>query len=169
MLFIKASDSPNGSPLLIVSNELSGTNATVSWQPNENDGGEKVLKYVVTSTPSGAGCTTTDVECTVTGLKRGVGYRFSVAAVSATDRGKSAVTVVKVGRTLTGTSILKGAQVTVVSGARVTVKVAASSAKYCRVLGTAVKGVKAGTCRVTVTMTPKKGKTVTKTVNVKVA
>ena len=68
----------------------------------------------------------------------------------------------------TATAIAKYAGITVASGSRVSVKVAASSAKYCKVSGTSVKGVKAGSCRVTVTVTPKSGKAVSKTVTLKV-
>jgi len=68
----------------------------------------------------------------------------------------------------TATAIAKYAGITVASGSRVSVKVAASSSKYCKVSGTSVKGVKAGSCRVTVTVTPKKGKAVSRTVTLKV-
>ena len=76
--------------------------------------------------------------------------------------------VVSAKKAATGSSIAKYAKITVASGARITLKVATSSAKYCRVSGTSLKGVKAGSCRVTVTVTPKSGKAVSKTVTLKV-
>jgi uncharacterized protein YjdB len=42
------------------------------------------------------------------------------------------------------------------------------STKYCKVSGTSLKGLKAGSCKVTVTVTPKKGKAISKTVSLKV-
>ena len=49
------------------------------------------------------------------------------------------------------------------SGAKVSATVAASSKSYCRVSGTKVVALKSGRCRVTVTVTPKKGAKKSKT------
>ena len=80
----------------------------------------------------------------------------------------SVAPVVSAKNAATGTAIAKYAKITVAAGSRVSLKVASSSARYCKVSGTSLKGVKAGSCRVTVTVTPKKGKAVSKTVTLKV-
>jgi hypothetical protein len=104
VLFVKASDSPTGEPLVIVANELSGTtaiyklvgsqaisskptsvvakvsgrSATVSWNQPEDDGGRPITGYVVKSTPGGLKCITTKTSCVITGLLPGVSYHFVV-------------------------------------------------------------------------------------------
>ena len=65
-------------------------------------------------------------------------------------------------------SIATFAKLKVLSTSRVSLKVVASSAKYCKVSGATLKGVKAGFCKVTVTVTPKKGRAASKTVTLKV-
>lgn len=80
----------------------------------------------------------------------------------------SVAPVVSSKKAATGSAIAKYAKITVAAGSRVSLKVASSSAKYCKVSGTSLKGVKAGSCRVTVTVTPKKGKAVSRTVTLKV-
>jgi hypothetical protein len=65
-------------------------------------------------------------------------------------------------------SIATFAKLKVLSTSKVSIKVVASSAKYCKVSGTMLKGLKAGSCKVTVTVTPKKGKAISKTVTLKV-
>jgi hypothetical protein len=65
-------------------------------------------------------------------------------------------------------SIAKLAELNVLSGSKVSLKVIRSSAKYCRVLGTTLKGLKAGSCKVAVTVTPKKGKATSKTITLMV-
>ncbi len=66
-------------------------------------------------------------------------------------------------------SIATYAKLKVLSTSKVSLKVVSSYAKYCKVSGTTLKGVKAGTCKVTVTVTPKKGKATSKTVTLKVS
>ena len=72
-------------------------------------------------------------------------------------------------KSATAVSIAKYAKVTVPAGAKVTVKVLSSSSKYCKLVGSSVKGVKNGLCKVTLTVKPKKGSVVTKTVVLKVS
>ena len=77
--------------------------------------------------------------------------------------------VVSATKAATAASLAKYAKVTVPAGAKVTVKVLSSSSKYCKLVGSSVKGIKKGLCKVTLTVTPKKGSVVTKTVVLKVS
>jgi hypothetical protein len=65
-------------------------------------------------------------------------------------------------------SIASFAKLKVLSTSKVSLKVVTSSAKFCKVFGTNLKGLKTGSCKVTVTVTPKKGKASSKTVTLKV-
>ena len=72
-------------------------------------------------------------------------------------------------------SIAKYAKLVVLSTSKVSLKVASSHAKYCKVSGTALsfsgtalKGLRAGSCKVTVTVRPKKGNPTSKTVTLTV-
>lgn len=77
--------------------------------------------------------------------------------------------VVSATKAATAASLAKYAKVTVPAGAKVTVKVLSSSSKYCKLVGSSVKGIKNGLCKVSLTVTPKKGSVVTKTVVLKVS
>jgi YVTN family beta-propeller protein len=70
---------------------------------------------------------------------------------------------------VTNKSIVTYSKLVVASTSKVAVKISPASAKYCKVVGTSVKALKAGSCKVTVTVTPKKGKPTSKTVTLKVA
>ena len=54
------------------------------------------------------------------------------------------------------------------SKSKVSLKVATSSLRYCKVSGTSLKGLKIGSCKVKVTVTTKKGKGTSKTITLKV-
>ena len=73
----------------------------------------------------------------------------SVAAAPTVTKSKSA----------TAKSIAIFAKIPVLSTSKVSLKVVSGYTKFCKVSGTSLKGIKAGTCKVTVTVTPKKGKT----------
>ena len=77
--------------------------------------------------------------------------------------------VVSATKAATAASLAKYAKVTVPAGAKVTVKVLSSSSKYCKLVGSSVKGIKKGLCKASLTVTPKKGSVVTKTVVLKVS
>jgi hypothetical protein len=72
-------------------------------------------------------------------------------------------------KSATARSIAMFAKIKVLSTSKVSLKVVRSSAKFCKVSGATLKGLKAGSCKVTVTVTPKKGKATSKTVTLKVA
>ena len=87
---------------------------------------------------------------------------------SATSTSTSAPTV-STSKSATAKSIAAFAKLKVLSTSKVSLKVVASSAKYCKVSGSSLKGVKTGSCKVTVTVTPKKGRATSKTVTLKVS
>ena len=72
-------------------------------------------------------------------------------------------------KSATAKSIAVYAKLAVLSTSKMSLKVVPSSAKYCKVSGTTLKGLKTGSCKVTVTVTSKKGKAVSKTVTLKVS
>jgi alpha-tubulin suppressor-like RCC1 family protein len=74
----------------------------------------------------------------------------------------------KVSKTASAKSVATFAKIRVLSTSKVSLKVAASSTKLCRVSGTSLKGLKVGSCKVAVTVKPKKGKAVSKTITLKV-
>lgn len=70
--------------------------------------------------------------------------------------------VIKVGSSATIRSLAISLQLVVPSGAILIAKISSSSTKVCRILKTSVKAVKVGTCSLSITMKPKKGKSLTK-------
>ena len=72
-------------------------------------------------------------------------------------------------KSATAKSIAIFAKIPVLSTSKVSLKVVSGYAKFCKVSGTTLKGLKTGACKVTVTVTPKKGRATTKTVTLKVA
>ena len=75
---------------------------------------------------------------------------------------------VTMSKSATAKSIASYAKLTVLSTSKVTLKVVSGYSKFCKVSGTSLKGLKAGTCKVSVTVKPKKGGSKSKTVTLKV-
>lgn len=75
---------------------------------------------------------------------------------------------VTLSKVVSAKSIAADAKLAVTSTSKVSLKVLSSSAKYCKVSGTTLKGLKAGSCKVTVTVTPKKGRATSKTISLKI-
>jgi hypothetical protein len=75
----------------------------------------------------------------------------------------------KVKKSISNSSVIKSSKITISKGAKTTVTIPKTSQSVCRIVGTSIRGLKKGSCRVTVTMTPKKGKKVSKTLTVKVS
>ncbi|MEI6200179.1 MAG: fibronectin type III domain-containing protein, partial [Actinomycetota bacterium] len=80
---------------------------------------------------------------------------------------KISAPVVSISKPISTKSIATYLNLAVSSTSQLSVRVASVSAKYCTVSGTKLKALKAGSCTVTVKVTPKKGKPVSKTVTLK--
>jgi hypothetical protein len=63
--------------------------AHVNWSTPKTQGGSPITSYVATSHPQGKRCVTTSNECTITGLRNGTIYAFSVVAKNRFGSGPS--------------------------------------------------------------------------------
>lgn len=95
----------------------------------------------------------------------GWGGSVSKIAIQASDSPSVTLTT---GKSATAISIAKYAKISVSSTSKLSLKVGKSYVKHCRVSGMTLKGVKVGTCKVTITVTPKKGKAISRVVTLKV-
>ena len=59
----------------------------VSWQPPADLGGANTVTYTATATPSGKSCTSSNLSCTITGLKAGTTYTIDVGAANTAGNG----------------------------------------------------------------------------------
>jgi hypothetical protein len=89
------------------------------------------------------------------------------AAVATTPNAASATQLSRTGNR-TAKSLAAQAKLPMLKGSTVSMKVFTSSAKYCKAKGSTIKGLKVGTCKVTVTVKPKKGRSRSKILNLKV-
>jgi YVTN family beta-propeller protein len=80
----------------------------------------------------------------------------------------SAVPVLTTTKSVSAKMVATYAELTVSKGAAISMRVAPLSAKVCKVSGTILKFLKAGSCKVTVTVKPKIGKSNSKTVTLTV-
>ena len=119
------------------------------------------------------------------------GLRISVSAVTFSDptynlllhkanvapTSTTVVTVVGVQPTTTqlsrksarsAKSLATQAKLSVLAGSKISLKVLASTSRNCKVTGTTIKGLKVGSCKVIVTVKPRKGPSRSKTLTLKV-
>ena len=82
---------------------------------------------------------------------------------------QSAQLTLGVKKSISNSSVIKSSKIVVPKGAKTSIVVAKASKSICQVVGTSIRGLKKGSCQVTVTMTPKKGLKVSKTLTVKVS
>ena len=123
---------------------------------------------VVPTTTTVAPTTTTTVAPTTTITTPVVKPILVVAAPTTTTVVKIiSAPVVSISKPITTKSIAIYLNLAVSSTSQLSVKVSSVSAKYCTVSGTKLKALKAGSCKVTVKVTPKKGKPVSKSVTLK--
>lgn len=109
------------------------------------------------------------IPTAVFGLNSGVGPTPTSSSLAPTTTvAKPSAPLIRINKSTTAKSIAVYAKLTVASTSKLSVKVAAASSKYCKVSGSSLKGIKTGTCKMTLTVTPKKGKAVSKSVSLKV-
>lgn len=82
------------SPPVQVKTSRRGSTVTVSWNPPKSAGGSKIGQYLVTSSPANRTCSSKKTSCTISNLRVGEDYVFSVQArnksgLSAPARSKS--------------------------------------------------------------------------------
>jgi hypothetical protein len=97
------------------------------------------------------------------------GYQtLSLARATAAPSSTAVVPKLTMKKSASSRSIAVFANIKAPSTSKVTLKVVGSSTKFCKVSGATLRGLKTGSCRVTVTVTPKKGRATSKTVTLKV-
>jgi hypothetical protein len=129
---------------------------------------------LVKASDVGLGVTSTSVRKLALGSLRirvsdKAGNKTSWISLGATTTPTVTTPTVTTKKAVTAKSIALFAKLKVLSTSKVSLKIVVSSAKYCRVSGATLKGLKAGSCKVTVTVTPKKGRATSKTVTLKVS
>jgi hypothetical protein len=82
---------------------------------------------------------------------------IALVVTPTTIASKQIPVTVKLTKAVSAKSLATFAKLTVPPSSKVSLKVVPSYAKYCKVSGTTLKGLKAGSCKVRVTVTPKKG------------
>lgn len=76
--------------------------------------------------------------------------------------------VVRISRTTSGKSIASFLKLAVTSKSTIRLRIATSSLKFCKVKGTSIRGLKAGRCKLTISVKPKRGATKSRTVSLTV-
>ncbi len=90
------------------------------------------------------------------------------APIAPVQSKKSVALTVGIKKSISSSSVIKSSKITISKGSKTSVTVPRASQNFCRIVGKNIRGLKKGSCRVTVTMTPKKGKKISKTLTVKV-
>ena len=130
-----------------------GTNGTAGQLLTISNISFSSPKFVVGRASSGSGSS-------------GGGGGGGSSSTGSSSGGSNAPTSLKVGQKATFAQLLAVANLKTPAGATTTAKV--STPKICKVVGKAIKGLAVGTCRGTMTTTPKKGKATKKAFTLKV-
>ncbi len=106
------SGTPDGEPEAPtpIATAMASKTITLSWPAVTTTLG---VTYKVTATPGGATCTTTETTCTMTGLKNGTSYTFSVVAIAPSGKVSTSSTLkARPGFTIKSTSVKKKSKTT---------------------------------------------------------
>jgi len=133
----------------------------VSIMTGQHPGGS-IQSARIAVTPTGAPVNQTPVQTSPAGGNNSTGTSTGTGSVAPT------VPVVKstVGKSVTVSAALKAAKTKAAKGTKTSLSVAAKDKKVCQVVRGVVKVVGKGTCTVTITMKPTKGKSTKKTIQI---
>lgn len=81
----------------------------------------------------------------------------------------SAVGELKVNKSVSHKSLAKSLNLSVTNGGKISITIASKYLKFCKVVGANIRALKAGTCKITIKIMPKKGRTVSKVATLKVS
>ena len=109
---VSATGTPDGPPETpgSIATAMASKTITLSWPAVTTTLG---VTYKVTASPGGATCTTTETTCTMTGLKNGTSYTFSVVAIAPSGKVSTSSTLkARPGFTVKSTSVKKKSKTT---------------------------------------------------------
>jgi hypothetical protein len=136
---------------------LSPTTTVASTVPQESSTTVTVVGPGTTTSPASV-ATAGAIPTVIVSAPSGTGGLATVVAFIA----PVATRTLLVGKSTTIKSLATYLKLVVPSGAKLSARIASSSGKICRVVSTSVKALKKGTCTLSITMKPKKGKSLTK-------
>ena len=93
-----------------------------------------------------------------------IARKVAVTPAGTTTNGVATAPTMLLNRVKTPASIASLAKVSIPKGAVLNLKVSRASAKYCKLVGSSVKAIAIGTCKVTLTVKPRTGRATTKVV-----
>lgn len=148
---------------------------TSSWN-GKGEGSSTAVKHTTpgwntTSTSAPSPSTTQKVTPTTIASTPAVTTPVANTSMTNLDTAYTSITPqvkVKISKAIAVKSITTFVGLAVMSTSKVSLKVLPGSTKYCKVSGASLKGLKTGSCKVKVTVAPKKGKATSKTVTLTV-
>ena len=137
-----------------------------SWN-GKGEGSSTSVKHTTpgwNTTSTSAPSPSTTQKTTPTTIVRTPAVTTPAVTTPAANTSTTSLIRVKMSKAIAVKSIATFSGLSAPSTSKVSLKVLSSSTKYCKVSGTTLKGLKIGSCKVTVTVTPKKGKATSKTI-----
>lgn len=81
---------------------------------------------------------------------------------------KSQTLTIGIKKSISSSSVVKFSKIVVPKGSKTGIAIVKASQNVCRIVRSSIRGLKKGSCRATITVTPKKGKKISKTLTIKV-
>ena len=125
--------------------------------------------FVSKLSPLGVSLVTTTTSTTTVPTTTTTTTTTTVPTTTTTTVPKIKILVVTTKKSVTAKAVAAYAQLTIKPKSVVSLKAARASSTVCKVFGATLKGLKPGSCKVTVTVKPAKGKSTSKTITLKIS